>query len=144
MFISPDELYTHLYTETREAISGETDPANDRNLAFALDVAISEVKGYLSRYDLDAIFSATGDARNAMLLLICKDVAVWHYINAANPNCDFQVRRTRYEDAIAWLKGVQSGDIQPDLPLPKDPDTGDEENTTGFLIGSNPKRMNHI
>ena len=44
----------------------------------------------------------------------------------------------RYAAAIAWLKGVQKGDIVPDFPVPEE---GDSE---GIKIGSNPKRGNYI
>ena len=140
MFITADELYTHLYPETINAISG----ADERLLLAAIKGAEQEAKGYLHAYDTDTVFTATGDDRDQLLMIWVKDMAVWHYINIARPSIDYDVRERRYDAAIAWLKGVQKGDIVPGLPVPIDPDTGEEENTTPFSIGSNPKRDNYI
>ena len=137
--ISNKELYTHLYPESVEAISGD----NERFLTAAIKGAIVQAKGYLHKYDIKKVFAAKGSNRDDFLLIIIKDIAVWHYINIANPNIDFSIREKRYNDAVSWLKGVQKGDIIPDFPLPEDAD-GNERNTTGFRFGSNPKRGNYI
>lgn len=139
MYISVEELKTHLRDETIQAISGE----NETLLTMAITGAESEAKGYLHKYDIPAIWAKTGDQRDPLLAIWLKDIAVWHYINIANPGVDFAVRERRYNAAIAWLKGVQKGDIVPDFPVPVD-DEGNEENTSDFLIGSNPKRGNYI
>ena len=139
MFISSAETYTHLFDETIEAISGN----DDRILQQAIDAAIVEAKGYLHRFDLKKIFSACGDKRNPLLLYWVKDIAVWHYINITNPGVDWEVRERRYNAAIAWLKGVQKGDIVPDLP-PATDDEGNKQNNTGWAISSNPRRVQHI
>jgi phage gp36-like protein len=141
MFLTADELYTHLFPETITAISG----TDERLLLAAISGAISETKGYLSAFDIAAIFAKTGDDRDALLLIWCKDIAVWHYIAIARPAIDYEVRETRYKAAIAWLKGVQKGDIvPPDFPRPTDPETSEELNTSGIKIGSLPKRGNYI
>ena len=140
MFLTASEIYTHLYEETIAAISGD----DERLLLAAISGAISEAKGYLHAYDKDAVFSETGDDRDALLLIWVKDMAVWHYINIARPAVDYEVRERRYNAAIAWLKGVQKGDIIPDYPRPVNSETKQEENTSGIRIGSNPKRCNYI
>jgi len=140
MFLSADEIYTHLFPETISAISG----TDERLLLAAITGAISETKGYLSAFDIAAIFAKTGEERDALLLIWLKDIAVWHYIAIARPAVDYEVRETRYKAAIAWLKGVQKGDIvPPDFHIKTNPD-GSEENTSGMLFGSNPKRGNYI
>jgi hypothetical protein len=139
MYISIAELKSHLRDETIQAISG----TDDTILTMAITGAESEAKGYLHKYDIDAIWAKTGDERDDLLMIWLKDIAVWHYINIANPGVDFSLRERRYNAAIAWLKGVQKGDIVPDFPVPLE-STGDEANTTPFLIGSNPKRGNYI
>jgi len=140
MFITAEELYTHLYDETINAISG----ADERLLLAAIKGAEQEAKGYLHAYDIDAVFTAADDDRDQLLVIWVKDMAVWHYINIARPAIDYDVRERRYNAAIAWLKGVQKGDIVPGFPLPVDPETGEEENTSPFSFGSNPKRGNYI
>lgn len=139
MFVSPNELYTHLYPESIDAISGE----NEGNLIDALSAAISEVRGYLHRFDLDKIFSTVGDQRDALLVMRIKDIGVWYYINIANPQVNYNDRLRRYDIAIAWLKGVQAGEIVPDFPKPEDPD-GNIIDASQYAFGSNPKRDNHV
>lgn len=133
-FISPSEIYTHLYEDTVNAISGD----DISMLTTAIAAAIGEIKGSLSKFDTDKLFNAIGDNRNPLLVLWVKDVAVWHYINIANPGVDYEVRRQRYERVCNLLRYTQRGEYLPDFPLKDIP------NTTDFKIGSNPKRGNHI
>jgi hypothetical protein len=139
MFVSPDEIYTHLYPESIKAISGN----DERLLLSALSGAISEVKLYLSKYDTEKLFGTVGDERDALLIIWVKDVAVWHYINIANPNIDYEDKFRRYQYAISSLKNIQKGAAVPDFPLKEDAN-GNIENTSGILIGSNPKRTQHL
>lgn len=136
MYISIEELKTHLYDEQVEAISGD----DDTLLTAAIDGATQEAKGYLHKFDTEAIFEATADERNALLVIFVKDIAIWHYINLANPGTDYKAREGRYNRAVAWLKGVQAGEIVPDLPIAEQP-----ENTSGSVSwNANPKRENYI
>lgn len=136
MFVSIAELNTHLYGEQISAISGD----DETIITAAIDAATAEAKGYLHKYDVEAIFSATGDARNSLVVQFVKDIAVWHYINLANPGADLKIRQDRYNRAIAWLKSVQAGEVVPDLPA-----ATEDENTTGPVSWSaNQKRTNYI
>lgn len=139
MFVDINELYTHLYPESIRAISG----TDERLLLNALSTATSEVKLYLHKFDLEKLFNATGEQRNDLLLMWIKDVAVWHYINIANPNMDYEDKHRRYQYAIKSLKDIQRGDTIPDFPLKEDAN-GNAENSSGILIGSNPPRSNHV
>lgn len=139
MYLSIEELSTHLYAENIDAITRE-----DETITIAaIDAAIQEAKGYLSAYDKTAIFAATGDNRNALLFTFVKDIAAWHLINLCNAGSNMQLRQDRYERAIAWLKGVQKGDIAPDLPAL--PAAGDIANPGAVIkFGSNEKRSQHF
>ncbi|HHT23161.1 MAG TPA: DUF1320 family protein [Bacteroidales bacterium] len=138
MFLTTEELTTHLYAENLEAITG----GDDAILTAAIDGAVAEAKGYLAAYDRDTIFSATGSDRSPLLLIFVKDIAVWHFINLSNAGISLELRQHRYDRAVAWLKAVQKGDISPDLPVAKD-DTGTQ--TAGVIkFGSNPKRNQHF
>lgn len=138
-FLTPDELKTHLYGEIVSTINR----ADNTILQSAIDAAISEVKSYLSAFDTEAIFSATGDERNPILLLYTKDIAVWHFIQLANPNTNLELRADRYEKAIQWLDKIMRGQVVPDLPLPGPPDDGtDQQNFIKW--GSNPARNNYF
>ncbi|MDR2764737.1 MAG: DUF1320 domain-containing protein [Tannerella sp.] len=134
MFISTDELKTHLYGESIQAIGG----GDGTILTAAIDGAIQEAKGYLAAYDRNAVFSTTGADRNALLLIFVKDIAVWHYINLCNAGVELRLRQDRYERAVAWLRAVQKGEVTPDLPVAAD-DEG--VNPSGaIMFGSNAKR----
>lgn len=137
-YLTPTEINSHLKNEIVDAINdGDT-----VLLQQAIDAAISEMRGYISFFDIDAILSATGTAREPILLMYTKDIAVWHFINLANPNVDMEFRETRYKYAIAWLTKVQKGDTVPNLP-PKTSD--DPEVQTGKVkFGSNTKRNTHF
>jgi len=135
MFLTPEELKTHLYGENVDAITRD----DDTIVTAAVDGAISEAKGYLGDYNTDTIFGATGTNRNALLLIFVKDIAVWHLINLSNPGIDFDLRQKRYDAAIAWLKGVQKGNITPDLTKNEITET----NPGSISYGSNPKRIQH-
>ena len=137
MFITIDELKTQLRSESMASII-----RNDETLAqAAIDGAIAEAKGYLSRFDANLIFQAITDDRHQLLVIFVKDIAVWHLVNLVNPNIDLRLRKERYDRAIKWLEGVQAGMIVPDLPLATD----ENGSTTADIIkyGGNPKRNQH-
>lgn len=106
------------------------------------DRAIAEMRCYLSkRYDCDRIFSATGDARLQLVLMMVIDIAVYHIFSIHNPQKLSQLRRDRYDRAVEWMKAVAAEDISiegaPLLP--------EEQRAAhaAFRIHSNPKRTNH-
>jgi hypothetical protein len=141
-FISPSELSTHLYGE----ITAEIHRGNTSIVQAAIDAAISEASSYLNAFDVAAVFAATGTNRHAYLLLCVKDIAVWHYIQLANPAVEMQLRLERYEKAIEWLTKVQKGQAVPNLPYPEPPvDTNGDGDADGYIKwGSNTKRINNF
>lgn len=140
MYLSADELKTHLYSE-QIALIDDGDPTI---LQAAIDGALAEAKGYLAKYDLEAVFSAKGDDRNALLLIFVKDIATWHFITLSNGGADLDFRRFRYERAIDWLKSVQRGDVTPDLPIVDTDGDGTSDLPGEYLYGSNPKCDQHF
>lgn len=137
MFLTPDDLKTHLREEHAELISR----ADETIITAALSGAIAEAKGYLTAYDTEAIFSAAGDVRDPLLLIFCKDIAVYHLINLCAAGNYYERRQQRYERAVAWLKGVQKGDVVPDLPKKA---AGEDAPSGPFHFSSNPKRITHF
>ena len=106
-FLTIQELNTHLHDELVETIT-----RGDATIVqAAIDAAIAEAKGYLTRFDCTRIFSASGSKRNQLLLIFVKDIATWHLINLCNAGTDLKFRQDRYERAIDWLKAVQRGDV---------------------------------
>ncbi len=130
--VTPLDFNTHLYDELIEAIDrNDEDILND-----AIASAEGQAMGYLSRYDTDALFSAVDGDRDPTLLMYLKDMAVWHFIALANPNTDVAMRKTRFDDAIGWLKDIQSGKIvQKKWPLEVE-----EKAEYFFKVDSAPKR----
>ena len=140
-YLTLQELSTHLHDEQVETIT-----RGDNTIAeAAIDAAIAEARGYLTRFDTARIFSASGSKRNQLMLIFVKDIAVWHLINLCNAGSELPLRQDRYERAVDWLKAVQRGDVSPDLPS-KEPEGGKAEknNPIGAIAyGSNPKRTQH-
>lgn len=137
MYIQTSELRTHLTEETVNVVSG----GDDTLLTAAIDGAVVEAKGYLSAFDVSSVFTASGSGRNPLLLIFIKDIAAWHFLNLCNAGADFKVRQDRYERAIAWLKSVQKGDVNPDLPKIE---SDGADIASGILFGSNTKREQHF
>ena len=102
-----------------------------------INAAIRRVKSYLmSRYDTDTIFSKTGDDRDADLVEICKNAALWFLVRRNNVDILYEKVKEVYDRDVAYLKAVASGDIPADLRKRVD----DAGNTSGsFRTGSNPK-----
>ena len=138
MYLSNEEIKTHLYTDNVDVITRN----DDTIVTAAVDAAISEAKGYLSAFDRDAIFGALAEARNALLLTFVKDIAAWHLLNLCNAGSDMKLRQDRYDRAVGWLKEVQKGNVSPDLPV----FTALDGTTAagGITYGSNPKRGQHF
>lgn len=104
-----EDLTTHLYNEQITAISRDDATLVNK----AIKAAIGEAKGYLSRFDIDTLFAATGEDRDETLLMWLKDIATWHFITLANANADMDFRESRYNQGVKWLRDVQSGKIVP-------------------------------
>ena len=97
--------------------------ANPDNLNCAEAEAIEEISGYLRpKYDCEQIFSVEREQRNRQILMYACDIALYHLASSLPNKMGMDIRKERYERAIAWLKDVQSGVVLPDLPLDLDED----------------------
>ena len=122
-FLSTDDFKAVCDPQTLNVI----DQADPQNLDRAECYAIEEVSSYLrTRYDVAATFSMSGQQRNGYLVMIVADVALYHLVAWLPKRIGFDIRETRYKQAIEWLKDVQAGKASPDLPTPTDPTTGQE------------------
>lgn len=107
------------------------------------DRAIAEMRCYLSgRYDCDAIFSAEGDNRHQLILMMALDITIYHIFSIHNPVKLSQLRKDRYERAVEWLKAVAAGTIS----INGAPLASQEVQiaSQSFRIVSNKKRHNHF
>lgn len=102
--------------------------------------AIEEMAGYLRPvYDTDAIFSATGNSRNRLVVMYAADIVLYHLTASQPQKMGSEIRKERYERAIRWLEGVQAGKIIPDLPLAGSDAAGDGASGFGTSFRSSPK-----
>lgn len=113
MFITATELSTHLYDYQVEQITG-----GDASIALsAISTAQAQVRSYLAtRYDCDAIFAATGDGRDALVMHLVKSLAAYHLVRLANPDAIYERYRDDYRDAIDTLTRLADGTSVADLP----------------------------
>lgn len=105
--------------------------------------AISFFRGFLRRYNVDAIFTDINDTvpdpdtRDASLVMFLIDYMLY-ILYASQPDRlipDIRVRRR--DEAVEWLQGVAKGVISPDFPTVDSSDESDLNNP--FKFGSNPK-----
>lgn len=110
---------------------------SQENIANAEVEAIEEISGYLRPvYDTDAIFSASEEKRNRLLVMYTADIALYHLTASQPQKMGIEIRKERYDRAIRWLEGVQAGKIVPDLPLMT---SGESSSGFGTSFKSSPK-----
>ena len=136
-YITIEELKTALYAyQTQEICDNDNDV-----LLMNIEAAQGEVRSYLAgRYDIDAIFSAKGKARNQLLMELTKNIAVWYIVRLSNIDMIYKQAKERYDSAIEWLDKVADGKLNPDLPLLPAPDGS---NGGGISWGSSEPRNNN-
>ena len=137
MFIT-DQDYKVVIGEQALKVVPQVSPDNRR---IAETEAIEEVAGYLRpKYDTDAIFKATGNERNHLIVMQTCDIALYHTTASAPQKMGMEIRKERYERAVKWLEGVQAGKIVPDLPLATD----EQGNPLGFpMVCGSQKKLKH-
>lgn len=124
MFINTEDYKVVIGDVALKVISQST-PENIENAEVE---AIEEMASYLRPvYDTEAVFSATGDGRNRLIVMYAADIALYHLMASAPQKMGSEIRKERYERAIKWLEGVQAGKIIPDLPFLKA-----EDGSSGF------------
>lgn len=127
---------------------------NETKLLSAEQMAIAQIKNYLAgRYDVGLIFTpllepAIGDnlgeqidTRNAFVVMITIDCALYHLYCSIAPNKIPEHRSNRYQDALDWLKSMLDSKSKADLPLIKDESTGEVKDS--FRLSSNNKVTNN-
>lgn len=101
-------------------------------------VAIGEARSYLiQKYKFDEELLKTSTARDPQLLNYIIDLAVYHLHSRISPRNIPELRITRYENAIDWLKMCAKGDCTPKLEI---------NDTEGRIIrwGSQTKNQNNF
>jgi hypothetical protein len=130
MFITDDDYSVLVRTEIKNIL---LENYSETKIKAAEQMGISQVKNYLSgKYDVEKIFSKTGDERNSHIVMIVLDCSLYHLYTPI-PRQMPDIRAQRYQDAIDWLKLAAKGENTADLP----PITDDSGNSmTGIKITS--------
>jgi hypothetical protein len=130
IFITDNDIKKQCTSDDLQVLSQSDN--NTKNSSEAS--AISFFRGFLKRYDVNKIFvNYNGsipdpDPRNASLLMFLIDYFLY-ILYAAQPDRlipDIRVRRR--DEAVEWLRGVQRGEISPDLPTVDDDTMSDINN----------------
>jgi phage gp36-like protein len=77
-----------------------------------------------------------GDTRNPTILMYVIDIVLYHLHCRLNPRQVPEIRVSRYQAAIDYLKDVAEGVVTPNVPIRKDDEDKDIMN---FRMGSNPR-----
>ncbi|MDY6381373.1 MAG: phage protein Gp36 family protein [Synergistales bacterium] len=138
MYLTYEDLTNGAHQETLNVLQRYQDNA----LQAILD-AMGEVKNYLFlRYKIDEEFSKTGSNRNAFLVKIIRDIAIYNIYCIASPSQMSETRRLKYEDWRDFLSRVaQQKAFIADLPLLDEPASGGNYYVAS---GTNRRRGNHF
>ena len=131
-FLAKTDYRFSISISVLNALTGSDDTIVDE---FSAE-AVEEMKSYLNtRYDVTAIFNATGTNRNKTIMMYCKDISLYHLYSISTMVAIPDVRVNRYKKALQWLEEVNEQKINPDGLL---------LNTKSFVkTGGNDKRINH-
>lgn len=138
-FINTTDYDASIHREILDALTRE----DNTLVEICEERAVAEMRCYLcGRYDCDALFSAEGDNRHQLVLMMALDIAIYHIFSIHNPMKLSQLRKDRYERAIEWLKAVAAGTIS----IEGAPLATEEKQIANqpFRIVSNHKRHNHF
>ncbi|MDR1199047.1 MAG: DUF1320 domain-containing protein [Prevotellaceae bacterium] len=145
MLVTIEELgKTSLYPETIQRITRNDNEAAELQIL----AAESLVRSYMSKYDCSAIFGTaeTQPAFNGsdveLIKKIVKIIASYYLVRLSNPNVKIELFRADYEDALDWLKDLQAGNVNPDLPYRPDDESQDGGANSDVYWNSLPKQNN--
>ncbi len=133
-FLTPDDYKPNVRSEILDAVIR----SDQATLEIAEDRAIQQMKSYLgTKYDTDAIFSATGDARLSLVVMFAIDITLYHLYSGVNRMQTPKERVDRYNDAKQWLIMVADGKVVPDgMPTKTDPITGQLDSLNAIIYDS--------
>ena len=143
-FITLEDYDASIHREILDALlRHDSDISDSAIVEICEDRAIEEMRCYLNKYyDCDAIFSATGSDRNALILMMAVDISVYHIFCQHNPYKMSEVRKNRYDRAVEWLKAVAAGKVTI-ANAPRLPEEQQAQNSP-WQIGTNELRPSHF
>lgn len=119
MFITDEDYDVQTQTDVLRLLDSSDDK---HRLRQAEKYAMGEINKRLAgRYDMTAVFSKTGDDRDAYILMIAIDIAIYHLYSQKAPRQIPEYRQIRYDNALEWLRDTGTGSNPTDLPpIPSD------------------------
>ena len=113
-FINVDDYDATIHREILDSLLRE-EAGSSATVEVCENRAIATVRSLIgNRYDCDAIFAATGDQRNVIILKVCLDIAVYEIFCQHNPYKMSKIREDRYKDAMTFLREVRDFDASID------------------------------
>lgn len=113
MFVTKEEIKTHLYDYQVEQIT----EGDDTIVESAIAAAVGEVRAYLAnRYDTERIFSQRGSSRSELIVAHVKTIACYRLLLLCNVDAIYERYQTAYDHSVEFLRKVADGLLSPDLP----------------------------
>ncbi len=137
-FLTKEELKT---VSTAELINKIT--ANDDSIINdIIEESISLMKGYLSKYyDVEAIFSATGNNRHKTVLKKLKDIVIFEIYERHTRELN-QAAKRRFDEAMLWLENLNKGEFY-DRTLPAIVSEPETNTNADIIFGGYKKYTNN-
>jgi hypothetical protein len=114
MFLTIEEMKDVLYDyQAYEITEGD-----EQIIENGISAAVNEVCAYfntsnqkrwsegLPRYDIDGIFTATGQGRDPWVLRMCRTIAAWNICELSNADIIYGRTKERYEHVIKALEKI--------------------------------------
>ncbi|KGO88389.1 hypothetical protein Q765_00275 [Flavobacterium rivuli WB 3.3-2 = DSM 21788] len=148
MFLTPEDFGQVIYryqvdqiTEGDEALVLEALAAGEEEARSYLEQNTNRHDSMDGRliYDVEAIFNASGEARNPLLKTHCLTLAKWHLVQLCNADIILETATERYDRAIAWLTKVSNGTITVKSLPTLTPTTEQNNSRKPFSYGSRKK-----
>lgn len=139
-FLAKADFYSVIRQLRIEQMSDNSDTIIEQ----AISEAVALVKSYLfAIYNTETIFSKTGNERDTLLMLHCKNIAVY-LLHKRLPNVMMPEHvKDDYSETLRQLEQVAKGNIDFDLPRKSELDPngdGTLEENTKFRWGIRPIR----
>jgi phage gp36-like protein len=113
MFLSQTDLEQHIKADNLLAMAG----FSTGTIEGACSAAIAQAKEYLfQRYDTDAIFGATGAARNQHLVTCCSYIALYQLHLRLPKRMIPELIQKNYDDTLTYLERVADAKQAMDAP----------------------------
>lgn len=118
-FLTADDVLSRIRDEHRTDLTDTTDSVE----LTCESMAIAKVKSALNgRYDVAAVFAATGSDRNPLIVLHVLNLFVYLLYRRINPRKIPEEVKLDHEETLEWMRQVALGKESPDLPPVPDPE----------------------